>query len=234
MRTDNGPRDWTPGGGTPGTYVPFASDKTPPRAPLPWSDRPQRNIHPIRNIGLLAAFAGATALFAELALLIRTDLDFWPHLALAPLAIILSIVGLAVLRSLGLANRIGAVLGLALGAVATLVLAASLTGLVDTSSLITSPLPPTQGELLAESTELTTAADALVVALATSGALPIELSVDDSVVTTPAGPVELPEGARLAYTSDGVSYELILTGELGMVASVNSLQGIVLASEFDS
>jgi len=234
MRTDAGPRDWTPGGGTPGNYVPFASDKTPPRNPLPWSDRPQHNIHPIRNIGLLAAFTGATALFAELALLIRTDVDFWPHLALAPLSIILSVIGLAVLRSLGLANRVGAVIGLALGTVAALLLAASLTGFVDTSRLVADPLPPSPNELLAESTQLTTAADALVAALAASGALPIELLVDNGVASTPAGPVELPEGARLAYSADGVSYELILTGQLGTVASYNSLQGFVLASEFDS
>jgi len=128
MRTDTGPRDWTPGGDT---YVPMAAG--PGRTFVPRKE--------VRSsqLGLLALLTGTVALFSEVALLLRPDVEFWPHVVLAPIALILGIVALAQLGSLSAANRIGAVLGATLGTVATLVLAASMTGILDGVHTLDSP-----------------------------------------------------------------------------------------------
>ena len=225
MRTDAGPRDWTPGGET---YVPMMTGRDSTQAPR-IAERRRRS-----PLGLLALFAGATALFAEVALLLRPDVDFWPHVFLAPLALILGIVALAKLGSLGAINRVGAVLGATLGTVATLVLAASMTGILDGVHTLDAPWPPTPAQvaaqadaLAAESAGLSAAATSLsTLLLAThtaAGTYPLTLEAE-------LGAVALPEGTRVAYTSDGATYALLLTGELGAVAQLDSVRGVVLTS----
>ena len=189
---------------------------------VPFATRERLRPSALKHIGLLALLTGATALFAEVALTLRPDVAFPVHVVLGPLAIVFGVIGVAVITTLGVLNRIGAVVGLALGIVATLLLAAPLIGTVDGVRTFDQPWSPTPAQVALETSSLSTAATAaqsqLAEALATTGAYPAALSL--------ASPP--PVGTRVSYTSDGGSYALILIGEFGGVAQLDSTRGIVL------
>lgn len=226
MRTAPGPRDWTP-----------ATDSTfddPPIEPAGADYRlPRRRVSVWRGVGLLTLVTAATAIFTEVAIVLRPDLELWFRPLPTAAAIIVGVTALIVFPRLGPVDRIAAVMGLALGTISAVWLAASLSGFL--TDMITEQRPaPSAAAIEQERTELTlvaeTAASLLAGSFATAGAYPVELPLADGIITTPGGTVALPVGAQEAYSSDGTSFVLIVIGEHGTVAQVDSARGTVVTS----
>lgn len=227
IRTAPGPRDWVPAG-SPSSGEPVVNQP-----------RYQRGVSPLRGIGILALLAGCVSVFAAYRQL-TDDPVLWFGVASSVAAVLNGILAIAYGPSIGLLNRVAGVMGLALGTLGTLVLAASLSGAFDGVIIVVGDQPLTAAEVAeysaavaTERTELeaaaTSASAAIAASFAASGTYPLDLVAAKGVFYAPGSEIELPASTRVSYSSDGSSYTLVLIGT-ALATQADSAHATVVTS----